>query len=94
MDKEDPCQIASGLQPYLTKEDLDGHMVLVLCNLKARKLVTFPSYGTVLCASNKDYTDVKLVSVPMDAKIGERVTVPWFIFEGEGTPYKDNEVGK
>jgi len=93
--EDEPRQIASGLRPYLAEEDLDGRMVLVLCNLKARKLAGFPSHGMVLCASNEDHTEVKLVSVPVDAKIGERVTVPGFTFEGEeGAPFAENKVGK
>ena len=93
--EDEPRQIASGLRPYLKEEDLDGRMVLVLCNLKARKLAGFPSHGMVLCASNEDHTDVKLVSVPVDAKIGERVTVPGFDFEGEeATPFAENKIGK
>jgi len=91
----EPRQIASGLRPYLSEEDLDGRMVLVLCNLKTRKLAGFPSHGMVLCASNEDHTEVKLVSVPVDAKIGERVSVPGFDFEGEeGQPFAENKVGK
>ena len=50
-------------------------MVLVLCNLKARKLAGFPSHGMVLCASNEDHSVVKLVSVPVEAKIGEKLLV-------------------
>ena len=92
---DEPRQIASGLRPYLTEEDLNGRMVLVLCNLKARKLAGFPSHGMVLCASNEDHTDVKLVSVPVDAKIGERVTVRGFDFGSqEGAPFAENKVGK
>ena len=91
----EPRQIASGLRPYMSAEDMDGRMVLVLCNLKERKLAGFPSHGMVLCASNDDHTEVKLVSVPVEAKIGERVTVPGFDFEGEeGQPYAENKVGK
>ena len=93
--EDEPRQIASGLRPYLSQEDLDGRMVLVLCNLKARNLAGFPSHGMVLCASNEDHTDVKLVSVPVDAKIGERVTVPGFDFESEeGAPFAENKIGK
>ena len=67
----------------------------MLCNLKARKLAGFPSHGMVLCASNEDRTEVKLVSVPVDATIGERVTVPGFDFEGEeGQPFAENKIGK
>lgn len=91
----EPRKIASGLRPYMSAEDMEGRMVLVLCNLKERKLAGFPSHGMVLCASNEDHTDVKLVSVPVEAKIGERVTVPGFDFEcEEGQPYAENKVGK
>lgn len=93
--EDEPRQIASGLRPYMNAEDLEGRMVLVLCNLKARKLAGFPSHGMVLCASNEDHSVVKLVSVPVEAKIGERVTVPGFNFEGEeSAPYAENKVGK
>lgn len=93
--EDEPRQIASGLRPYMNEEDLEGRMVLVLCNLKERKLAGFPSHGMVLCASNEDHSVVKLVSVPVEAKIGERVTVPGFNFEGEDAePYAENKVGK
>lgn len=91
----EPRTIASGLRPYLKPEDMEGRKVLVLCNLKERKLVGFPSHGMVLCASNADHTDVRLVNPPIEAKIGERVTVPDFNFEGEdGEPYAENKIGK
>lgn len=91
----EPRMIASGLRPYLKPEDMEGRMVLVLCNLKERKLVGFPSHGMVLCASNADHTEVKLVNPPIDAKIGERVTIPDFDFEGEdGEPFAENKLGK
>jgi glutamyl-tRNA synthetase len=93
--EEEPRQIASGLRPYLKAEDMEGRKVLVLCNLKARNLVGFPSHGMVLCASNADHTVVRLVNPPIDAKIGERVTVPDFDFEGEnGAPYAENKIAK
>lgn len=93
--EDEPRQIASGLKPYLKPEDIEGKKVLVLCNLKERKLVGFPSHGMVLCASNEDHTDVRLVNPPVDAKIGERVTVPDFDFDSdEGAPYAENKIGK
>jgi len=93
--EDEPRRIASGLRPYLSEEDLNGRMVLVLCNLKARKLAGFSSHGMVLCASNEDHTVVKLVSAPVDANIGERVSVPGFDFEGEdGQPFAENKIGK
>jgi glutamyl-tRNA synthetase len=93
--EDEPRQIASGLRPFMQSEDMEGRLVLVLCNLKARKLVGFASHGMVLCASNADHTDVKMVSVPVEAKVGERVTVPDMNFEGEeGAPYAENKIGK
>jgi aminoacyl tRNA synthase complex-interacting multifunctional protein 1 len=96
--EDQPRQIASGLRPYLSKEDLEGRKVLVLCNLKAHKFVGFESHGMVLCASNQDHTVVKLVNPPVDAKIGERVTVPDFKFGGiteeDGAPFPENKIGK
>ena len=69
--EEEPRSIASGLRAYYKVEDLVGKRVCVLANLKARKLVGFPSHGMVLCASNDD--TVKFVEPPADASIGERV---------------------
>jgi len=93
--EDEPRSVASGLKPYLKKEDIQGKLVLVLCNLKSRKMVGFPSHGMVLCASNSDHTDVRLVNPPVDAKIGERVTVPDFDFDGEeSAPFAENKIGK
>jgi len=94
--EDEPRMVASGLKPYLKMEDMEGRLVLVLCNLKSRKMVGFPSHGMVLCASNSDHTDVRLVNPPVDAKIGERVTVPGFDFEcgDESAPFAENKIGK
>lgn len=70
-------QIASGLRPFYAQEDLQDRAVLVLCNLKKRTLVGFPSHGMVLCASNADHTAVEFVVPPEGSVLGERVT-----FEG------------
>eukprot|EP00979_Chaetoceros_neogracilis_P013168 scaffold3710_cov286-Chaetoceros_neogracile.AAC.25 len=93
--EDEPRQIASGLRPYMDAEDMEGRKVLVLCNLKARKMLGFASHGMVLCASNADHTDVKFVNPPIDAKVGERVTIPGFEFDGEAAaPMKENPMGK
>ena len=89
--------IASGLREYYAPEDIVGRKVLVLCNLKARKLVGFPSHGMLLCASSSDdgeKSQVQLISVPTDAKIGERITVPDVDFEAPDTPMAENKIGK
>lgn len=70
-------QIASGLRPFYTLQEMDQQLVLVLCNLKPRSLVGFSSHGMVLCASNDDKSKVEFVRAPDGAPLGERV-----IFEG------------
>jgi aminoacyl tRNA synthase complex-interacting multifunctional protein 1 len=70
--------IASRLRSFYKTEELEGLTVVVLLNLKARNLVGFPSHGMVLCASNDDHTQVKLVTPPETAKVGERHFVPRF----------------
>ncbi|KAL7550178.1 hypothetical protein ACHAWF_013418 [Thalassiosira exigua] len=87
--EDEPHLIVSGLLPYVSESDLDGRMVL------ARKLGGFPSHGMVLYASNEEHIEVRLVSIPVDAKVSECVTVPGFDFEGdEGKLYAKNKVGK
>jgi aminoacyl tRNA synthase complex-interacting multifunctional protein 1 len=88
--EDSPRQIASGLRPFYKQEDLQDRRVIVLCNLKKRNLVGFPSYGMVMCASNADHTQVECMEPPANAKIGERVE-----FEGiSGNPEPENKVAK
>jgi aminoacyl tRNA synthase complex-interacting multifunctional protein 1 len=46
-----PRQIASGLRPHFTEEQMLGQRLLVVCNLKPKNLVGFKSHGMVLCAA-------------------------------------------
>ncbi len=86
----EPRQILSGLRKFYTKEEMQNRIVLVLCNLKSRKLGGVPSHGMVLCASNADHTEVEFVVPPENAKIGERV-----VFEGyDGGPEAENKFAK
>jgi aminoacyl tRNA synthase complex-interacting multifunctional protein 1 len=88
--EDKPRQIASGLRPFYKLDEMQNRTVLVLCNLKARSLVGFPSHGMVICASNADHTKVEFAVPPEGAKIGERV-----MFEGcEGEPEAENKVAK
>ena len=86
-----PRQIASGLRPFYQIEDLVDRHVLVLCNLKSRSLVGFPSHGMVLCASNADHTQVEFVVPPPDTPIGERVS---FSNLTMAEPEPENKVAK
>jgi aminoacyl tRNA synthase complex-interacting multifunctional protein 1 len=85
-----PRQIASGLRAHYAVEDLAGRRVLVLANLKARKLVGFASHGMVLCAASSDGGQVQLVEPPEGAAIGERVLVDGF----DGEPATENQILK
>lgn len=42
--------IASGLQKFMSLEEMKDAMVTVICNLKARPLAGWKSHGMVLCA--------------------------------------------
>ncbi|KAL7572978.1 hypothetical protein ACA910_007477 [Epithemia clementina (nom. ined.)] len=89
--EEEPRQIASGLRAYYQADELVGKRVLVLANLKARKLMGFPSHGMVLCAtSSEEGQQVQLVEAPAHAPIGERVTAPGY----DGPPATENQVLK
>lgn len=82
--EEQPRQIASGLRPHFTKEQMLGQRLLVASNLKAKNLVGFKSHGMVLCAAgtNEDGSErVEFVEPPEGAPIGEIIT-----FEGLPTP--------
>lgn len=82
-----PRQIASGLRAHYNVDDLEGQRVLVLANLKSRKLVGFPSYGMVMCAANEDGSKVEFVEPPADAAIGERVMVEGY----DGEPVSSSQ---
>ena len=67
--------IASGLQKFVKPEDMKGK-VIVMANLKPRPLAGFESNGMVVCASNKEHTNVEII-VPDGAR-GERVYLDGF----------------
>ena len=48
--EDTPREIASGLREHYTLEEMEGRKVLVVCNLKAAKIVGFTSNGMVLAA--------------------------------------------
>jgi aminoacyl tRNA synthase complex-interacting multifunctional protein 1 len=82
--ESEPRQIASGLRPHFSLEEMMGQRLLVVSNLKAKNLVGFKSFGMVLCAKEpaEDGSEkVEFVEPPVDAPIGEVVT-----FEGLPAP--------
>lgn len=84
-----PRQIASGLRDFYTLEDMQDRLVLVVCNLKAAKIVDFMSNGMVLAAKSED-GKAELVTPPAGSKIGERV----FIEGMEGEPISSAQTKK
>ena len=70
--EEKERQIASGLREYYkTKDDMEGRMVVVVCNLKSRKLGGFPSNGMVLAVKKGDTCE--LVEAPPGSSPGDRL---------------------
>ncbi|CAD8106263.1 unnamed protein product [Paramecium sonneborni] len=78
-------QIASGLQKFVPIEEMTGQ-VLVLVNLKPRKLAGFMSNGMVLCASDSTHTKVELMRPAPGSKLGERVKI-----QGHENIFKDEK---
>jgi len=75
--EETPRQIASGLRPHFTTEQMLGQRLLVVSNLKPKNLVGFKSHGMVLCAAtvlDDGSEKVEFVEPPTDAPIGEVVS--------------------
>lgn len=47
----EPRTVVSGLVAYVSREELQDRMVLVLCNLKPQKMRGIESQAMLLCAS-------------------------------------------
>jgi methionyl-tRNA synthetase len=73
--EDSPRQIASGLRGHYELSDMQDRKVLVVCNLKAAKIVGFSSNGMVLAAKAEDGSKVELVTPPDGAAVGERVFI-------------------
>ena len=73
--------IVSGIRNNVKLENFVGKKVLVLCNLKPRKLRGVESNGMILCASNDDHSVVELLTPKFtdgevdSIKCGERVAI-------------------
>jgi len=85
-----PRQIASGLRPHYTLDEMQGRRVLTICNLKAANLKGFKSHGMVLCAAKGD--KVEFVDPPATAIVGERVT--WTDIDPSFEPITSAQVQK
>ena len=71
--EEQPRTVMSGLRKFFSEEDLLNRKVVVITNLKPRRVGSFISNGMVICAANADNTVVELVEPPQDAVVGETI---------------------
>lgn len=93
--EEQPRKIASGLREHITLEQFQGQRVLVLCNMKEKKLRGFSSHGMLLCgkATGQDGREkVELVNPPIDCPVGERVLIEGY--QGTPDPVMNTKSGK
>ena len=68
-----PRQIVSGLRANYTLEQMLGRTVIVVANLKPRKMMGVESAGMVLCAKEGD--KVELIDVQGEVAIGQRIVI-------------------
>ena len=74
-EKSGPREIASGLRQHYTLEQMQDRFVVVVENLKPKKIAGFLSHGMVLCGWNEDRSKCEFVEPPKGSKLGERVFV-------------------
>ena len=68
-------KIGTGLQKYVPISEMTGK-VLVMANIKARKLGGLPSEGMLMCSNNIDQTKFDLLRP--QGEVGERVYLEGF----------------
>lgn len=84
----EPRTVVSGLVAYVSQEDMQDRMVLVLCNLKPQKMRGIESQGMLLCASIEgEPRRVEPLDPPEGSSPGDRVFV-----EGHETGKADNKL--
>lgn len=67
-------QIVSSLVDYYTAEELCGKRIIVLANLKPRKMRGIESQGMLLCAESDDGKTCVLLSPECEVSTGTSVT--------------------
>lgn len=78
-------EISSGLQKFYTLEQMQDQLVVVICNLKAKKIAGNLSHGMVLCCKNDEDTVCEFLTPPEGSQPGDAI-----IFEGyERKPMAD-----
>ncbi|CAJ1345273.1 unnamed protein product, partial [Effrenium voratum] len=94
--EEVPRQICSGIGAFFEPDQVVGKKVVIVSNLKARKMAGTASEGMLLCASKSEGEELRsldLVQAPEEAPLGERIVVE-VDDEEHGEPAAPNRVGK
>jgi methionine--tRNA ligase beta chain len=74
--------VVSGLRAHYSLEEMEGRLVVVVCNLKEAKMQGFMSRGMVLAAKGPDGSKVELIDPPAGAEVGELVELEGFARDG------------
>lgn len=90
--------ICSGLVKHVPLAEMQGRLLLVVCNLKPGKLRGITSAGMVLCTSTLNAAGekdkVELLVPPAGSKVGERVTLEGIDDISKYTPDKQIDAKK
>ena len=65
--------ICAGIKEFYSMEELMGKRIIVLTNLKPKKLRGIESQGMLLAASNKEQTKVSLITPDQEIEVGSKV---------------------
>jgi len=70
---KDVRTICAGIKEYYSHDELIGKKIIVLTNLKPRKLKGIESQGMLLAASNDDHSKVSLITPDANIAVGSSV---------------------
>jgi tyrosyl-tRNA synthetase len=77
-----PRTVVASIAKYMSRDTLLGNFVVVVHNLAKKTVKGIESEGMILMANGEDGDNVKLLQVPSDTPIGEKLTFDSL----EGTP--------
>ncbi len=66
--------LCAGLKKYYSKEDLQDRKIVMIVNLKPRKLMGITSQGMLLAASNDDHSKVSLLNPGKESEPGMKIS--------------------
>jgi len=87
----EPRTIVSGIAGFYDPADLIGKKVVVVCNLKPKKLVKVESNGMVLAASTEDHLGLELLEAPLETPAGTKIKFEGLTTSDDRPTTKANE---